>query len=54
MRHERERLDVVEASRPREDAADLDEWRFHAWAPRLALNRADQGCALAADVGTGT
>ena len=54
MRHERERLDVVEAGRPREDAADLDERRLHARAPRLALNRADQSRALAADIGTGT
>lgn len=54
MWHERERLDVVEAGRPREDAADLDERRLHARAPRLALNRADQGRALAADIGTGT
>lgn len=54
MRHERECLDVVEAGRPREDAADLDERRLHARAPRLALDRADQSRALAADIGTGT
>ena len=51
--HERQRLDIVETGRACEDAADLDERRLHARAARLALNRADQGGALAADVGTG-
>lgn len=54
VRHERQRLDIVEAGRAGEDAADLDERRLHARAARLALNRADQGGALAADVGAGT
>lgn len=53
MWHERQRLDIVEAGRAREDAADLDERRLHARPSRLALNRADQSRAFAADVGTG-
>ncbi len=54
VRHEGQALDVVEAGRAGEQAADLDERRFHARPAGLALDGADEGCALAADIGSGT
>ena len=50
MRDDGQAFDVVETGRPREETADLDEWRLHAGASGLSFDGADERRAFAADV----